>query len=237
MANSTRTQRDGTTPSDSQRFGRFDVRRYKEAMFTLAILGASAAAAVPHEVVLSRTEAEAMSSEQLVTALLADFPHGEITEVRLPDVGSGRHGEATDPSLGYIVFDERGKAYGGRLCQSRNITATFDWLDGGVGKPFRERSPGDPKRLFQVSARPNVAVLDRDATDALCAGLTVRRYAGLSPAPEHEQRLRQFIAITDAFRAGHDLGVTPQCGDWRGLHEKPCSYEEALAKIDWENML
>ena len=177
-----------------------------------------------------------MSSEQLVTGLLADFPHGEIAEVRLPDL-SGPHGEVTDPSLGYIAFEERGKAHEGRLCRSRTITAIFDWLDGGPGKPFSERSSDDPKRLFAVNDRPNVAVLGDDATDALCANLPVKRYAGLSPRPEHEQRLRQFIAMTESFHAGQELTLTPQCGNWRGVDEKPCDYEEALTKIDWEKLL
>ena len=206
-------------------------------MLSVAILAVSAATAVPSEIVLSRTDAEAMSSEQLVALLLANFPHGEITEVRLPDIGPGPHGEWTDPSLGYIAFEERGKADGGRLCRSRTITTTFEWPDGGLGKPYKERSSGDPKRLFRVVDRPNVAVLDGDATDALCASLPAEGYGALSPQPEHEQRLRQFIAITEAFHAGQELAVTPQCGDWRGVDEKPCDYQEALAKIDWEEML
>ncbi len=205
-------------------------------MFGLSVLAVSAATTIPADVVLSRTEAEAISSEHLVSELLANFPHEEITEVRLPDNRPGPHGEATDPSLGYIAFVERGKAYGGRLCRSRTITVIFDWPDGGLGKPLSERRADDPKRLFAVSHRPNVAVLGGAATDALCASLPVKRYAGLSPPPEHEQRLRQFIAMTEAFHASQELGVTPRCGDWRGVDEKPCDYEEALAKIHWEEL-
>lgn len=203
----------------------------------LSLLALSAAAVSTSEIVLSRTKAEAMSAEQLEEMLLADFPHGEIVSLRLPDTRPGPHGELTDPSLSYISFEEQGRADSGRLCRARTITVTFDWLDGGVGKPLSERSADDAKRLFRVKDRPQVAVLKDDATDALCAKLPVERYADLVPSPEHKQRLRQFLAITEAFNAGRELPLSPECGDWRGADEKPCDVRKALATIDWANLL
>ena len=187
-------------------------------------------------VMLSRNEAEAMSSDQLEHLLLAEFPHDDIIGVELPDISSGAHGEIGDPSLSYISFQEQGSAGGGRLCMARRIVATFDVPDGEKSKALNERSADDSKRLFRVYGLPQTAVLNEDATDAVCASLPAERYASISSPPENERRLRQFIELTDAFDEGRQRALTIACGDWTRGEEQPCDADEALAKIDWARM-
>lgn len=188
------------------------------------------------DVMLSRNEAEAMSSDQLEDLLLAEFPHDDIIGVELPDTGPGPHGKIGDPSLSYISFQERGSADSGRLCKARRIVTTFAEPDGSKSKPLSERSADDPKGLFRVYGLPQTAVLNEVATDAVCASLPIERYASLSPSPEHERRLRQFLELTDAFDEGRQSSVNIACGDWTRAEEKPCDADEALAKIDWARM-
>ena len=188
------------------------------------------------DVILSRDDAEAMSSDQMEDLLLAEFPHDDIIGVELPDTGRGPHGEMADPSLGYITFHERGRADSGLLCKARRIVVTFDLPDGVKSRPLSERSADDPKRLFNVNGLPQIAVLNDVATDGLCASLPSERYADISSSPEHERRLRQFIELTEAFDEGRQRAVNVACGDWTGAEEKPCDADEALAKIDWARM-
>ncbi|MXO47075.1 hypothetical protein GRI69_02210 [Erythrobacter vulgaris] len=204
----------------------------------LSLLVVALAPPQSSDVMLSRNEAEAMSSDQLEDLLLAEFPHDDIIGVELPDTGPGPHGEIGDPSLSHISFQERGSAGNGRLCKARRIVTTFDVPDGETGKPLSGRSADDPMRLFRVYGLPQTAVLDEVATDAACASLPIERYASLSPSPEHERRLRQFLELTDAFDEGRQRSVNIACGDWsKGAEEKPCDADEALAKIDWAGML
>ena len=189
------------------------------------------------DVVLSRDDAEAMSSDQLEDLLLAEFPHDDIIGVELPDTGRGPHGEMADPSLGYITFHERGRADSGRLCKARRIVVTFDLPDGVKSKPLSERSADDPKRLFNVNGLPEIAVLNDVATDGLCASLPSERYADISSRPEHKRRLRQFIELTEAFDEGRQRAFNIACGDWTGAEEKPCEADEALAKVDLARMI
>ena len=188
------------------------------------------------DAMLSRTEAEAMSSDKLADLLLAEFPHDDIVGANLPDTGPGPHGEIRDPSLGHISFQEQGSAGGGRLCKARRIVATFDWPDGESGKPLAERSADDPKRLFRVYGLPQTAVLSDIATDAACASLPNERYASLGQPPEHEQRLRQFIELTGAVDDTRQRALPIACGDWTGAEEQPCDADEAIAKIDWDRL-
>lgn len=203
-------------------------------MFSLLVVAMSTPQS--SDVMLSRNEAQALSPEQLEELLLAEFPHDDIIEVEVPDTGPGLHGEIGDQSLSYISFQERGRADSGRLCKARRIVATFDVPDGGMSKPPSERSVDDPKRLFRVYGLPQIAVLNEVATDEMCASLPVERYAGLSSPPEHERRLRQFLELTDAFDKGRDRSVKIDCGDWTGAEEQPCDANEALARVDWDNL-
>lgn len=203
----------------------------------LSLLVVALATPQSSNVMLSRNDAEAMSSDQLEDLLLAEFPHDDIIGVELPDTGPGPHGEIGDPSLSYISFQERGSADNGRLCKARRIVTTFDAPDDETGKPLSGRSADDPMRLFRVYGLPQTAVLDEVATDAACASLPIERYASLSPSPEHERRLRQFLELTDAFDEGRQRSVNIACGDWsKGGEEQPCDADEALAKIDWAGM-
>lgn len=203
-------------------------------MFSLLVM----AMATPQspDAMLSRTEAEAMSSDQLEDLLLAKFPHDDIVGVKLPGTGPGPHGEIGDPSLGHISFQEQGSAGGGRLCKARRIVATFDWPDGERGKPLTERSADDPKRLFRVYGLPQAAVLSETATDAACASVPSERYASLGQAPEHEQRLRQFIELTGAGDDGRKRALPIACADWTGAEEQHCDAAEAIAKIAWDRL-
>jgi len=203
----------------------------------LSLLVVALATLQSSNVMLSRNDAEAMSSDQLEDLLLAEFPHDDIIGVELPDTGPGPHGEIGDPSLSYISFQERGSADNGRLCKARRIVTTFDAPDDETGNPLSGRSADDPMRLFRVYGLPQTAVLDEVATDAACASLPIERYASLSPSPEHERRLRQFLELTDAFDEGRQRSVNIACGDWsKGAEEQPCDADEALAKIDWAGM-
>ena len=203
-------------------------------MFSLLVVVMSTAQSP--DVLLSRNEAQALSSEQLEELLLAGFPHDDIIEVDLPDTAPGPHGETGDQSLSYISFQERGNADNGRLCKARRIIATFDVPDSGAGKPPSERSADDPKRLFRVYGLPQIAVLNEVATDEMCASLPIERFAGLSRPPEHERRLRQFLELTDAFDKGPYRSVVMDCGDWTGAEEQPCDADEALTRVDWIKM-
>ena len=188
------------------------------------------------DVTLSRSAAEAMSSEQLEDMLLTDFPHDDIVGVELPDTGPGPHGELSDQSLRYITFQEQGSADTGRLCKARRIIATFTVLGDGESKPLRERRAGDLKRLFRVYGLAQTAVVDGAATDDVCASLPVERYAAISSAFEHERRLLQFIALTDALDEGRQPSVVITCGDRTRGKEQDCVADEALAKIDWTRL-
>ena len=202
----------------------------------LSLLVVAMSTAQNSDVMLSRNEAQSMSSEQLEELLLAGFPHDDIIEVELPDAGPGPHGETGDQSLRYISFQERGNADGGRLCKARRIVTTFDVPLDGTSKPPSERGVDDPKRLFRVYGLPQIAVLNELATDEMCASLPVERYASLGRSPEHERRLRQFLELTDAFDEGRYRSVDMECGDWTGAEEQPCDADEALAKLDWNKM-
>lgn len=91
----------------------------------LSLLVMAVATPQSPDVMLSRNDAEAMSSDQLEDVLLAEFPHDDIIGVELPDTGPGPHGEIGDPTLSYISFQERGSADSGRLCKARRIVTTF----------------------------------------------------------------------------------------------------------------
>ena len=203
----------------------------------LSLLVVSMVAPQAADIILSRKEVQTMSSDQLEDLLLAEFPHDDIVRVDLPDSGNGPHGEPDNPALSHISFQEQGSAASGRLCKSRRIVANFAVPDGGKSKPFSERRADDPVRLFSVYGVPQTAVLDEVATDAACAALPVDRYATLSPSPEHERRLRQFLELTRTFDEGGQPSMTIACGDWTaGAKEQPCDADEALAKIDWAAM-
>lgn len=200
------------------------------------VLATALAASAQPDIILSREDAEGMAAQDLAAAVLAEFPHGRIVQVKLPDIETIVHGTAPDPSLSYITFIEEGQAAAGRFCKARTIVATFDWLVGKKPKAYAERVRSDSKRLFAVNSRPTIAVLDGDATDADCSALPADRYAALSSSADHEMRLGQFLTLTERFGDGLAVGVPVQCGDWRGAEEKSCDAKRALESIDWSRL-
>ena len=179
-------------------------------------------------VVMTRDEAAGTSPAELEQRFLAGFPHRRILRV---DVG-----EAEQP-LSYVIFHEEAQPAGGRFCTARRIVVTFDSLDGKRPQPATGAAAERiPRRLFNVSAYPLLAVLDEPANEARCAKTTQRAQLSVRSAEQGRRMVEAVAAIAARLRRGREVPVRLTCVDETQSPHSPCNTAGTLAALDWKTL-